>query len=110
MFVEVESKPSISKETYQKLKKFEKNVSCRYETKDTPFSIPVRKPNPKEADPKMGVSNLKFSPDSSLLASKNENMPNTVTDRDPTRNISLHSSELELRLISPSSHSISTRY
>ena len=78
VFVEVESKPSFSKETYQKLKKFEKNVSCRYETKDTPFSIPVRKPNPKEADPKMGVSNLKFSPDSSLLASKNENMPNTV--------------------------------
>ena len=77
VFVETEAKPSFGRDAQSKPRKQDR-TSCRYETKELPFTIPGRKPDPKEPDPKMGVSSLKFSCDSSLLASKNENMPNTV--------------------------------
>ena len=74
VFVETEVKPSFSRDPHGK----QRNAPCRYESKELPFTVPSRKPNPKEPDPKLGVSGLKFSCDSSLLASKNDNMPNTV--------------------------------
>ena len=77
VFVETEAKPSFGRDTQGKPRQQDRAAS-RYEARELPFTVPARKPNPKEPDPKMGVCSLKFSCDSSLLASKNENMPNTV--------------------------------
>lgn len=80
IFVEVESKPNFGKDFEIYLDKFQNNhsSSSKYETKKVPYAVPIRKPNPKEPDPKIGISQMSFSSNSAHLASKNDNMPNTL--------------------------------
>ncbi|KAF3860263.1 hypothetical protein F7725_000518 [Dissostichus mawsoni] len=44
----------------------------------TPVQLPVVKPDPDRANPKIGVSTLAFSSDSRYLATKNDNMASVV--------------------------------
>lgn len=50
----------------------------KYETLDTPVSIPHVKPDPEKPNPKLGVGTITFSSDSKYVATKNDNMPNVV--------------------------------
>lgn len=54
------------------------NTQSKYEICSLPIQIPVVKPDPDRANPKIGVSTLAFSPDSRYLATKNDNMASVV--------------------------------
>ncbi|XP_076596630.1 WD repeat-containing protein WRAP73 [Chaetodon auriga] len=54
------------------------NTQSKYEICSLPVQIPVVKPDPDRANPKIGVSTLAFSPDSRYLATKNDNMASVV--------------------------------
>ncbi|PIK58350.1 putative WD repeat-containing protein WRAP73 [Apostichopus japonicus] len=43
-----------------------------------PIEVPVLKPDPDKANPKIGISLLAFSSDNKYLATKNDNMPNAL--------------------------------
>ncbi|XP_061639379.1 WD repeat-containing protein WRAP73 isoform X2 [Phyllopteryx taeniolatus] len=50
----------------------------KYEIHPTPFQMPVVRPDPDRANPKIGVSTLAFSSDSRYLATKNDNMASVI--------------------------------
>ncbi|XP_070766775.1 WD repeat-containing protein WRAP73 [Enoplosus armatus] len=54
------------------------NTQSKYEICPLPVQIPVVKPDPDRANPKIGVSTLTFSSDSRYLATKNDNMASVV--------------------------------
>ncbi|XP_029362643.1 WD repeat-containing protein WRAP73 isoform X2 [Echeneis naucrates] len=54
------------------------NTQSKYEICPLPVQIPVTKPDPDRANPKIGVSTLAFSSDSRFLATKNDNMASVV--------------------------------
>ncbi|TKS77392.1 WD repeat-containing protein WRAP73 [Collichthys lucidus] len=54
------------------------NTQSKYEICPPPVQIPVIKPDPDRANPKIGVSTLAFSSDSRYLATKNDNMSSVV--------------------------------
>ncbi|KAL3064019.1 hypothetical protein OYC64_000344 [Pagothenia borchgrevinki] len=54
------------------------NTQSKYEIFPTPVHLPVVKPDPDRANPKIGVSTLAFSSDSRYLATKNDNMASVV--------------------------------
>ncbi|KAF0036443.1 hypothetical protein F2P81_011755 [Scophthalmus maximus] len=54
------------------------NTQSKYEICPLPVQIPVVKPDPDRANPKIGVSSLAFSSDSRYLATKNDNMATVV--------------------------------
>ncbi|XP_040008172.1 WD repeat-containing protein WRAP73 [Xiphias gladius] len=54
------------------------NTQSKYEICPLPVQIPVVKPDPDRANPKIGVSILEFSSDSRYLATKNDNMASVV--------------------------------
>ncbi|XP_066547165.1 WD repeat-containing protein WRAP73 [Amia ocellicauda] len=53
-------------------------TQSKYEICQLPVQVPVVKPDPDRANPKIGVSCMAFSSDSRYLATKNDNMPNSV--------------------------------
>ncbi|XP_006785828.1 WD repeat-containing protein WRAP73 [Neolamprologus brichardi] len=54
------------------------NTQSKYEICSLPFQIPVVKPDPDRANPKIGVSVLAFSSNNHYLATKNDNMASVV--------------------------------
>ncbi|XP_022100629.1 WD repeat-containing protein WRAP73-like isoform X1 [Acanthaster planci] len=55
------------------------SVQSKYEVlTEGSIQIPVVKPDPDKANPKVGISQLSFSPDNRYMASKNDNMPNAL--------------------------------
>ncbi|KAM3872419.1 WD repeat-containing protein WRAP73 [Diretmus argenteus] len=54
------------------------NTQSKYEICPPPVQIPVVKPDPDRANPKIGVSALAFSSDSRYLATKNDSMASVV--------------------------------
>ncbi|XP_078094892.1 WD repeat-containing protein WRAP73 isoform X1 [Mustelus asterias] len=54
------------------------NSESKYEICKPPVEVPVVKPDPDRANPKLGVGMLAFSPDNRFLATRNDNMPNTL--------------------------------
>uniref|UniRef100_A0A7N6BZZ8 WD repeat containing, antisense to TP73 n=1 Tax=Anabas testudineus TaxID=64144 RepID=A0A7N6BZZ8_ANATE len=54
------------------------NTQSKYEICPLPVQIPVVKPDPDRANPKIGVSFMAFSSDSRYLATKNDNMTSVV--------------------------------
>ncbi|XP_023697332.2 WD repeat-containing protein WRAP73 isoform X2 [Paramormyrops kingsleyae] len=54
------------------------NTQSKYEICPLPVQIPVVKPDPDRANPKVGISSMAFSVDSRYLATKNDNMPSCV--------------------------------
>ncbi|XP_038677952.1 WD repeat-containing protein WRAP73 isoform X1 [Scyliorhinus canicula] len=54
------------------------NSESKYEICQPPVDVPVVKPDPDRANPKLGVGMLAFSPDNQFLATRNDNMPNTL--------------------------------
>uniref|UniRef100_A0A8C9YDS7 WD repeat containing, antisense to TP73 n=1 Tax=Sander lucioperca TaxID=283035 RepID=A0A8C9YDS7_SANLU len=54
------------------------NTQSKYEICPPPVQVPVVKPDPDRANPKIGVSTLAFSSDSRYLATKNDNMASVV--------------------------------
>ncbi|XP_074498698.1 WD repeat-containing protein WRAP73 [Sebastes fasciatus] len=54
------------------------NTQSKYEICPLPVQVPVVKPDPDRANPKIGVSTLAFSSDSRYLATKNDNMASVV--------------------------------
>uniref|UniRef100_A0A8P4KTC3 WD repeat containing, antisense to TP73 n=2 Tax=Dicentrarchus labrax TaxID=13489 RepID=A0A8P4KTC3_DICLA len=54
------------------------NTQSKYEICPLPVQLPVVKPDPDRANPKIGVSTLAFSSDSRYLATKNDNMASVV--------------------------------
>ncbi|XP_058498306.1 WD repeat-containing protein WRAP73 [Solea solea] len=54
------------------------NTQSKYDICSLPVQIPVVKPDPDRANPKIGVSTLAFSSDSRYLATKNDNMASVV--------------------------------
>ncbi|XP_073327003.1 WD repeat-containing protein WRAP73 [Pagrus major] len=54
------------------------NTQSKYEICPLPVQIPVVKPDPDRANPKIGVATLAFSSDSRYLATKNDNMASVV--------------------------------
>ncbi|XP_077441808.1 WD repeat-containing protein WRAP73 [Vanacampus margaritifer] len=50
----------------------------KYEIHPAPVQMPVVRPDPDRANPKIGVSTLAFSSDSRYLATKNDNMASVV--------------------------------
>lgn len=81
VYKEVEQKSQIHQEIipdyHGKLPVFA--VQSKYEVvEDLPVQIPVLKPDPDKANPKIGISLLAFSADNKYLATKNDNMPNAL--------------------------------
>uniref|UniRef100_A0A8C9VVA3 WD repeat containing, antisense to TP73 n=1 Tax=Scleropages formosus TaxID=113540 RepID=A0A8C9VVA3_SCLFO len=54
------------------------STQSKYEICELPIYVPIVKPDPDRANPKIGVSTMAFSSDSRYLATKNDNMPNNV--------------------------------
>ncbi|XP_064611407.1 WD repeat-containing protein WRAP73-like isoform X1 [Liolophura sinensis] len=54
------------------------STHSKYEIEPLPASIPVVKPDPKKANPKMGVGSLSFSCNCQYMISRNDNMPHTL--------------------------------
>ncbi|XP_024149263.1 WD repeat-containing protein WRAP73 [Oryzias melastigma] len=54
------------------------STQSKYEISPLPVQIPVVKPDPDRANPKIGVSALAFSSDSRYVATKNDNMATAV--------------------------------
>ncbi|XP_029012458.1 WD repeat-containing protein WRAP73 [Betta splendens] len=54
------------------------NTQSKYEICPLPVQIPVVKPDPDRANPKIGVSFMAFSSDSHYLATRNDNMASVV--------------------------------
>ena len=50
----------------------------KYETTETPVTVPSIKPDPEKPNPKLGVGTVLFSPDCKYMVTKNDNMPNAV--------------------------------
>uniref|UniRef100_A0A8D0CZC0 WD repeat containing, antisense to TP73 n=1 Tax=Sander lucioperca TaxID=283035 RepID=A0A8D0CZC0_SANLU len=69
--------------TWKKIAQFEhiatiNNTKAVNEICPPPVQVPVVKPDPDRANPKIGVSTLAFSSDSRYLATKNDNMASVV--------------------------------
>ncbi|KAG5838690.1 hypothetical protein ANANG_G00226270 [Anguilla anguilla] len=54
------------------------STQSKYEISPLPVQVPVVKPDPDRANPKIGVSSMAFSSDNRYLSTKNDNMPNSV--------------------------------
>ncbi|XP_061910421.1 WD repeat-containing protein WRAP73 isoform X1 [Entelurus aequoreus] len=54
------------------------STQSKYEIHPPPVQMPVVRPDPDRANPKIGVSTLAFSSDSRYLATKNDNMSSAV--------------------------------
>lgn len=55
------------------------SIQSKYEVVESlPVQVPVLKPDPDKANPKIGISLLAFSCDNKYLATKNDNMPNAL--------------------------------
>lgn len=54
------------------------NTQSKYEICPLPVQVPVVKPDPDRANPKIGISSLVFSSDGRYLATKNDNMASVV--------------------------------
>lgn len=50
----------------------------KFETQSLPFTVPSVKPDPEKPNPKLGIGSIKFSSDGAFIATKNDNVPNTV--------------------------------
>eukprot|EP00052_Salpingoeca_macrocollata_P032885 m.6740 g.6740 ORF g.6740 m.6740 type:complete len:436 (+) comp4375_c0_seq1:162-1469(+) len=56
------------------------SVSARgqFEVQEKPYNVPTVTADPEKPNPKMGIGQQAYSPDSRYLASRNDNMPNCV--------------------------------
>ncbi|XP_030639387.1 WD repeat-containing protein WRAP73 [Chanos chanos] len=54
------------------------NTQSKYEIVPPPVQVPIVKPDPDRANPKIGISSMAFSPDNRYLATRNDNMPQSV--------------------------------
>ncbi|MBN3317953.1 WRP73 protein, partial [Atractosteus spatula] len=54
------------------------STQSKYEICPLPVQIPVVKPDPDRANPKIGIACMAFSSDNRYLATKNDSMPNNV--------------------------------
>ncbi|XP_064423832.1 WD repeat-containing protein WRAP73 isoform X2 [Latimeria chalumnae] len=54
------------------------STKSKYEIVQPPVHLPIVKPDPDRANPKIGIGTLAFSPDNRYLATRNDNMPNAV--------------------------------
>ena len=81
VYTETENKPLLpkGKETFTSgtLPNIFQSQS-KYETTETPVTVPTIKPDPEKPNPKLGVGTVLFSADSTYMATKNDNMPNAV--------------------------------
>ena len=57
----------------------------KFETSETPVTVPVVKPDPEKPHPKVGVGRIVFSCDCKYMATKNDNMPTAVWVWDVTK-------------------------
>ncbi|KAL1925476.1 uncharacterized protein VTP21DRAFT_359 [Calcarisporiella thermophila] len=55
-----------------------------YTISELPFTVISTRPDPEKPNPKLGVSFCEFNADGTLLASRNDNMPNTLWIWDPS--------------------------
>ncbi|XP_069120373.1 WD repeat-containing protein WRAP73-like [Argopecten irradians] len=53
-------------------------AQSKYEVEDFPVKIPVVKPDPSKANPRLGVGSVAFSCDCRYMYTKNDNMPHTL--------------------------------
>lgn len=60
-------------------------IQSKYEPQELPFTVPSVKPNPEKPNPKLGVGLVKFSVDCTYIATRNDNMPNTIWIWDMTK-------------------------
>ncbi|MBN3282428.1 WRP73 protein, partial [Polyodon spathula] len=54
------------------------STQSKYEVSPAPVQVPVIKPDPERANPKIGISTMAFSSDNRYLVTKNDNMPNDL--------------------------------
>uniref|UniRef100_A0A8B9HS55 WD repeat containing, antisense to TP73 n=1 Tax=Astyanax mexicanus TaxID=7994 RepID=A0A8B9HS55_ASTMX len=54
------------------------NTKSNYEITSLPVQVPVVKPDTDRANPKIGISTIAFSADNRYLATKNDNMPQSL--------------------------------
>lgn len=54
------------------------STQSKYEVSPAPVQVPVIKPDPERANPKIGIATMAFSSDNRYLATKNDNMPNDL--------------------------------
>ncbi|MGH0163040.1 UNVERIFIED_CONTAM: hypothetical protein FKN15_044234 [Acipenser sinensis] len=54
------------------------STQSKYEVSPAPVQVPVIKPDPERANPKIGIATMAFSFDNRYLATKNDNMPNDL--------------------------------
>lgn len=50
----------------------------KYENQELPFTVSCLRPDPEKPNPKLGVGIVKFSVDGMYIATRNDNMPNSV--------------------------------
>lgn len=53
-------------------------VPSKYEVQETPVQIPIVKADPEKPNPKIGVGHVSFSNSCRFMATRNDNMPNTL--------------------------------
>ncbi|CAL1605847.1 unnamed protein product [Knipowitschia caucasica] len=77
VYKEEEKRPALSEDLSLHLNSSSSLFSSqsKYEILSLPVHLPVVKPDPERANPKIGVSNLVFSSDSRYLATKNDSIP-----------------------------------
>ncbi|XP_071431995.1 WD repeat-containing protein WRAP73 isoform X1 [Pithys albifrons albifrons] len=83
VYKEVEKSPSVETERLslsptRALTSSAFSTQSKYEISQVPISLQYIKPVADRANPKMGVGMLAFSADNCFLATKNDNIPNTV--------------------------------
>lgn len=76
VYREVELKPPLLKGEIMPPGGF--TVQSKYEVQPGPVQVPILKPDPEKANPKLGVGHVAFSQDNRYLATKNDNMPNAL--------------------------------
>lgn len=85
VYAEVENKRERFKTTVEPVSGLRSKIEgtlflsqSKYETQEFPVTIPAVKPDPEKPNPKLGVGTVAFSPDSRYVATRNDNMLNTV--------------------------------
>ncbi|NXV41620.1 WRP73 protein, partial [Uria aalge] len=83
VYKEVEKSPSVETERLsfpptRALASSLFSTQSKYDISQVPVSLHYVKPVADRANPKMGIGMLAFSPDNCFLATKNDNIPNTV--------------------------------
>lgn len=81
VFKEVERRPVVSEDLSIRQLTMDNSLfstQSKYEITQLPVQVPIIKPDPERANPKIGISAMAFSADNRYLATKNDNMPQSV--------------------------------